>query len=86
MRTMVVVVLLLVGCASSPQQSPGTTPRASAAPGASGNDDDVRCQDEVPTGTLLHRTVCRDQFERDGEQKNVERWMKTPRANPGGPK
>jgi hypothetical protein len=79
MRTMLVASFLVIGCGAPVQQGPGA---ASTAPRSSASGDDVKCQDEVPTGTLHHRTVCRDQFERDGEQKNVERWMKTPRANP----
>lgn len=81
MRTMLVTALLFVGCGAPTQQGPGA-PKSAASPTSAADQDEVQCQDEAPTGTLRRRTVCRDKFEREGEQKNAQDWMKTPRSSP----
>ena len=80
-RLAIVAAFLLMGCASSVQQGK-TTPRSATAYDPSEYDeeeeDDVECKEEVPTGSHIHYTLCRDEMERIGERKDVERWMTRP--------
>jgi hypothetical protein len=81
------VTALLIGCGAPVQQAPGAkAPGAASGSGqgtaSSQDDDDVNCQNEAPTGSLLQRKVCRDKFERDGDRRDAEQFGHLPRSAP----
>lgn len=84
MRIMLVMALAVVGCSAPVNQGPASpkTAASNKPTPAPQQGDQVECVDEAPTGSLLRHQVCRDNFEREGNRQNAERWAKTPRAAP----
>lgn len=78
---------LLIGCAAPTTQAPGAAAPRAGSGSAQGNTfsqegDGVECHDEAPTGSLVQHKVCRDKFERDGDQRDAESFGHMARSAP----
>lgn len=77
-RILVVASLVVLGCGSSAKLAK-TAPRTATAYSSDvDQDEDSRCVEETPTGSLIPHTFCRDELERTLERKDVEMWMSRP--------
>jgi starvation-inducible outer membrane lipoprotein len=82
MRIMLVTMFMLVGCGATPKQAPGPRPQNQAYNPESNDDEDTECKEEVPTGSLIRHTYCRDAMERDGDRKDAQDLMTKSRSQP----
>ena len=59
------LLLVLVGCSAQPKQVP-------VADHTIASTQDVQCHREQITGSMLGRTVCNTQAERDNQQQSLD--------------
>lgn len=83
-RSLVAVVVLVMGCAPALPNAPSAT-RAGHTTSAELDDHrtthpepDITCRDEVPTGTNLERRKCRSDLERRQARELVEHTLLDP--------
>ena len=89
MSRLAVPLFLLAACAAAPQEThaptlgpPSMTPPTAAAP----DEDEQVCREEVPTGSLVGRTVCRSRSqieqEREEGQEFQRKALRMPQTGP----
>jgi hypothetical protein len=75
MSRLAVPLLLLVACAAPQETSPTMGP-PSTQPAAANSEDEQVCREEVPTGSLVARTVCRSRSQIDQEREDGQEFQR----------
>jgi hypothetical protein len=81
-RLLVVVSLVIGGCASGTASRPASTTTGTPSPSAEAQDPDVTCDNEVRTGTHLEKKICRSQAEKDQDKRFVQDLYLNPSSRP----
>ena len=81
-RAAIAIVVGFLGCAPAAPNAPSstlagrTTPPELDAQRTTHPQDDLTCQDEVPTGTHLERRKCRSEVEKRQDRQVLEQtWL-----------
>jgi hypothetical protein len=83
-RAAIAIAVLFAGCAPAGPNAPSstvagrTTSSELDAKRTTHPQDDLTCQDEVPTGTNLERRKCRSEAERAQDRQILENIWLTP--------
>lgn len=87
MSRLAVPLFLLAACAA-PQETHGPTmgPPGTTQPAATDPEDEQVCREEVPTGSLVARTVCRSRAQIDREREEGQEFQRKGNLMPPVPR